>query len=222
VQRFYPAVPARPDTRPDFVILSQIGQRLGVDIEGRAASLVQQRIAAALPAYAGVTYQRLSEVSEQWPIIGRADLYYGGTSYGNSQGLGVQLPLLPPEPALEPLVQKTLPVVTKKGLLLVPVTRLYDRGTTLTPSTLLAQRLENLTIWLNPQTAEKMGLDSHSRVKVSSGMWEVETAIHIDEHIPPGVGLAPRSVGLPVFAPMAVTLKRLIAEPEALKEIAAW
>ena len=38
--------------------------------------------------------QKLAEVVEQWPIIGREDLYYGGTGYKNSQGLGVQLPLV--------------------------------------------------------------------------------------------------------------------------------
>jgi len=32
-------------------------------------------------------------VREQWPIVGRGDLYYGGTTYENAQGLGVHLNL---------------------------------------------------------------------------------------------------------------------------------
>ena len=51
-------------------------------------------LAAAVPAFQGISYPKLAEVSEQWPIIGRSDLYYGGTSYQNSQGLGVPLGLV--------------------------------------------------------------------------------------------------------------------------------
>ena len=40
---------------------------LGVTVEGRAASLVFAKLAAEVPAYAGLTYQTLAEVAEQWP-----------------------------------------------------------------------------------------------------------------------------------------------------------
>ena len=45
--------------------------------------------------FSGVSYLKLAEVTEQWPIVGRRDLYYGGTTYENKQGLGVQLALNP-------------------------------------------------------------------------------------------------------------------------------
>ena len=64
---------------------------LGLQLEGRSAAMVFARIAAQLPAYAGLTYQKLAETAPQWPIVGRQDLYYGGTTYDNHQGLGVQL-----------------------------------------------------------------------------------------------------------------------------------
>jgi NADH-quinone oxidoreductase subunit G len=93
VQRFYPALPARPDCLADFTIAARIGRLLELDLEDRSASRVMDRIAADLQAYKEVSYARLSEVVEQWPIIGRGDVYYGGTTYENRQGLGVQLPL---------------------------------------------------------------------------------------------------------------------------------
>ena len=34
-------------------------------------------------------------MTEQWPIVGRGDMYYGGTTYENKQGLGVHLALDP-------------------------------------------------------------------------------------------------------------------------------
>jgi NADH-quinone oxidoreductase subunit G len=91
VQRFYPAVPARGESRADFSITALVAAGVGLDLEGGSARLVMDRMAAAAPAFAGLSYGKLAEVSEQWPIIGRADLYYGGTSYQNSQGLGVHL-----------------------------------------------------------------------------------------------------------------------------------
>ena len=90
VQRFYPAVRPLVGLLPDFAIAAQLGQRLGRQVEGRSAARVMDAIAAALPsqAYAGLSYPKLAESPEQWPLVGRADLYYGGTSYDNHQGIG--------------------------------------------------------------------------------------------------------------------------------------
>ena len=62
-----------------------------MELKGGFPSLVFPQICAETPGYADLTYQKLAEVSEQWPIMGREDLYYGGTGYENKQGLGVQL-----------------------------------------------------------------------------------------------------------------------------------
>ena len=93
VQRFYPAVPAIGETKADYAITALIAKELSLGLESHSVSLVMDKIAAAAPVFAGITYGKLSEVTEQWPIIGRSDLYYGGTSYQNSQGLGVHLSL---------------------------------------------------------------------------------------------------------------------------------
>ena len=95
VQRFYPAVPPQAQARPDFEITAKIATGLGLDIEGRSASHVMDRLAASVKAFSGVSYLKLAEVTDQYPIVGRADLYYGGTTYENKQGLGVQLALNP-------------------------------------------------------------------------------------------------------------------------------
>ncbi|MBU4226101.1 MAG: NADH-quinone oxidoreductase subunit NuoG, partial [Chloroflexi bacterium] len=70
VQRFYPAVPARGQTKADFVITAEIGKELGLELEGRSASLVMDKIAASIKAFEGVSYGKLAEVSEQWPVVG--------------------------------------------------------------------------------------------------------------------------------------------------------
>ncbi len=93
VQRFYPAVPALGETKADYAITAQLAAELGIELEGRSARLVMDKLAASVKSFTGISYRRLAEVTEQWPIIGRGDLYYGGTSYQNSQGLGVHLSL---------------------------------------------------------------------------------------------------------------------------------
>jgi NADH-quinone oxidoreductase subunit G len=101
--------------------------------------LVFEKLAATVKNFEGLSYAKLAEVSEQWPIVGRGDLYYGGTTYENTQGLGaglvsaaergeaVSIPEVREEAGLRP---------QEDELLAVPVTKLYDRGTTVTPAVL--------------------------------------------------------------------------------------
>ncbi len=90
-QRFYPATPPLGESKADYAITAAIAAELGFQVEGRSALLVMDRLAAAVPAFSGISYRKLAEVTDQWPIVGRGDLYYGGTTYENSQGLGVHL-----------------------------------------------------------------------------------------------------------------------------------
>lgn len=203
VQRFYPAVSAFQGTRADYVIAAQVGQRLGLDLEGRAASLAFLRIAGSIPAYAGLDYQKVSAVREQWPVVHRQDLFYGGTSYENRQGLGVQLPLAaaqPPAPADAPFV----PLPAAGQVVILPVTRLYDRGTTVTPSVLLHAHLAGPELSMNPQTATKLGLQHLSAAEFTLDGRPVTVTVRWDESLPEGLATLPRSVGIPFFAPAAV------------------
>ncbi len=93
VQRFTPALSVINKGRADFSLTALVADELGIDLEGGSPRKVLDRMAVMIPAFTGISYAKLSEVHEQWPIIGRADLYYGGTSYQNTQGLGVHLGL---------------------------------------------------------------------------------------------------------------------------------
>jgi NADH-quinone oxidoreductase subunit G len=98
VQRFYPAVSVLPDCRADFQIAGMLAQRLGLDVESQFAARVMGRLVAKARRFAEIganPYRRLAETEAQWPIIGRADLYYGGTMYENSQGWACSSPCLP-------------------------------------------------------------------------------------------------------------------------------
>lgn len=213
VQRFYPAARPKGESRPDFEIAALIGDRLDRGMEGRYASLVMTHIANAVADYEGITYQKLAEVVEQWPIVGREDLYYGGTSYENSQGLGVQLRSTSQQGEGVSL-EEVAAVVNEKpenGLLAVPITRLYDQGRMLQPSKVLYPRLPEAYVILNPEDAEKMKATSGMTVQANLNGTTANVLIHLDEDVPVGYMLIPRSMGIPMYRPVPVEIQ--VAEP---------
>ena len=175
---------------------------------GEDAAAVLLALAKKEPAFEGLTYQKLAEVEEQWPIVGRSDLYYGGTTYGNSQGLGVQLPIRKESPKLSwpQLSEFKLP---KLGLMAFPITRLYDRGNTLSPSELLYQRIGEPYVVLSALDAERMKVQQGDMLRITFSATGASTVVaaHLDATLPERVVLAPRSFGLPVTGPTLVELK---------------
>jgi predicted molibdopterin-dependent oxidoreductase YjgC len=200
LQRYYPAVPPRGGL-PDFEITGRIAQLMEIDLEARYVSLVLFQIAEQIPGYAGMTYQKLAEVTEQWPIIGRQDLYYGGTGYDNHLGLGKHIttaasrgdrPRLPAVPDFSPerLPSGALPVV--------PITRLYDRSNVMLPADLLQKRLVDPELSIHPETAAQYGFSGGETIRVSVNGVSGEVIIKLDTDLPLAVALLPRSTGLPL------------------------
>jgi NADH-quinone oxidoreductase subunit G len=210
VQRFYPAVPPEGDSKPDFAITSMLAKQMGIILEGTSVSVVFDILANSIDAFADLNYAKLAEVHGQWPIVGRGDLYYGGTTYENTQGLGVQL-----VPAAQvggtvriPKVRKEAALRPKeKELLAVPVNRLYDRGVTVLPAELLHQRIGETTIALHPDAAERLGVEAGKLVKISIDGVSNEAVVKIDDTISTGIALVPRSMGIAIKEPVAAKVK---------------
>jgi NADH-quinone oxidoreductase subunit G len=234
VQRFYPAIQAStanppkaesPGTRralvlaamredlegpqADYAISALIAEQLGIErLAGVNASTVFDLLAAETQTFAGLSYRRLAEVHSQWPIIGRQNVYYGGTTYENTQGVGVQLSLVESEEKLSwpMMVDFDLP---RLGLTAFPVTRLYDRGTTLMPSYLLHRRIGEPFIVLNAMDGKRLKLLTGRMVRVrfpTLGQSVVAQA-HLDEELPERVVLVPRSYGIPVNSPVPAEVR---------------
>jgi NADH-quinone oxidoreductase subunit G len=202
VQRFYPAVPPRGETRADYAITASIAKELGIEMEGNSASLVMDRLASAVKAYAGISYRRLAETVEQWPIVGRRDLYYGGTTYENRQGLGVHLALNAPVPI--PTVSAEFLRPGEDQWLAVPVTRLYDRGITVTTSELLRAHIGAAAVLLHPDAAKNLNVAAGEQININGFQAEVR----LDDTVPASVVLLPRSMGFPINAPVIAGLKK--------------
>lgn len=195
VQRFYPAVPAK--AKPDFQIAAEIGAKVGVALP-KFASLIFNEIAKSVPAYAGLTYQELAKVEKQFPDVGGADLYYGGTSYDNQQGLGMQLKSGAERGEAVAAGKVDAPSVKRLGLTLVPTTVLYDRGTTFAPSALMHPRVPQWQVEFSAADAERMSIKDGDTVKVTVGEASAIVKAHVNGHAPEGVVLMPESLGVQV------------------------
>jgi len=206
VQRFYPAIPPRGETGADFSITSAIALEIGMEMEGHSASLVMDRLAASVEAFAGLSFLKLTAVSDQWPIVGRGDLYYGGTTYENKQGLGIQLPLAAPGST-----KVTLPGAKGKALhpdeshfLGIPITRLYDCGITVRTSELLLPHIGEAALRVHPDTAAKLGINALAEVTLDGSALKLK--VIVDETVPVSVALLPRSMGLPIHEPAVISV----------------
>jgi NADH-quinone oxidoreductase subunit G len=222
MQRFHRAVPPLEGTKPDYAITSLVARQMNIILEGTSASVVFEIMTADHPTFASITYDRLAEVVPQWPIVGRGDMYYGGTTYQNRSGMGIQLssaaqrgdnldlPKLQKPATLRPQENK---------LLAVPVTKLYDCGITVATSPLLKSRIGEPFIALHSSTAEKLSVQAGQHVSLNLDGASEEVVIRIDDTIATGVVLVPRSMGLPIPAPAEASVK--VAAPSPKSKTAA-
>jgi NADH-quinone oxidoreductase subunit G len=217
VQRFYSAVPPTGESRADFVITAQVARHMGIDLEDSSATAVFERLAASIKSFEGLTYAKVSEIKPQWPIVGRGDMYYGGTTYENTMGLGAHLtnaasrgePVEVSRPQRE-----AAPRPKENELLAVPVNKLYDRGTTVMQSAhLLRDRIGGPTILLHPEAARNLGLEAGELVTLSFDGVSGEARLKFDETISVGVALVPREMGLALREPTPAQI-RVLAKVE--------
>ncbi|HET9909842.1 MAG TPA: molybdopterin-dependent oxidoreductase, partial [Anaerolineales bacterium] len=210
VQRFYPAVPPTGDSKPDFSITSQIARHMGIDLEGTSVTAVFDTLANSVNSYEGLNYARLAEVKPQWPVVHRGDLYYGGTSYENRHGLGAHLTAAAARGetvSIPPFQGESAPHPKDKELLAVPITKLYDQGTTVMPSGLLHGRIGETRVGLHPQTAKRLGVEEGQTVNVSFNGTSGDAIVRLDDSIADGVALVPRSMGIAIREPVPVNVR---------------
>ncbi len=198
VQRFYPAVPPTGESRADCQIAAEIGKAMGVTRFGGFPAQVFIELTKTVPAFSGLTYAALSKTAPQWPDVGGRDLYYGGTSSTNRQGLGVQLTSAAergtvPQSASAEAPKLAHPVGT---WLVLPVARLYDRSTTFLPSALVHPRVERPHVAINPVDAERLGLAAGDEVELAFESGSVWVPARLTTAAPEGVLLLPAGLGV--------------------------
>ena len=215
VQRFMPVLEKLPGARADFHITADVRQRVThSNLSTGSAGQMFMVMAAHIPDYNDLSYAKLAETIPQRPIIGRSDLYYGGTAYDNRQGLGKQLSsdasrkekYVLPEVAIS---EKHIPDPEKdEELLAVPITLLYDRGAIIEKTALLDQRTPSAFVVMNPVTAKQKGLVDGEVASITITGIDYPVKIKVDDSISTSHVLVPSSLGIPMAISTLVKVHR--------------
>jgi NADH-quinone oxidoreductase subunit G len=212
VQVFHPAVAPLVGVFPDYAVAARLGERLGFNIPA-AADEIFAEIGQKVATFKGLTYNSLTIVPDQWPVVGGKNKYFSGTVAANSQGLGVRLPLTGSVKRTTGKVGKPSEYSDKK-LWAVPITRLYDHGNTVKPSRLLEKRLVQYEVRINPLTASAVGIQA-GPVIISVGRASQPVNCVLDESAPKGFVLVPRSAGIPIDRIVEVKLSMVSSENQS-------
>jgi NADH-quinone oxidoreductase subunit G len=196
VQRFFPAISPVGESRADWQILAQVGERLGLGKAPYACGLVFKQLAASVPAYAGMTYRSLARWEKQWPDVGGVDLYYGGTSYENKSGLGQQWAVAAESGAVAAYQLPDLPQPAV-GLQMMSIPALYAAGRLIGYTDILADHIVTPAVLLHAADAAALDLEDGDPVGVMLAGKVAEGIARIGHGAPQGLALLQ---GMPAIA----------------------
>ncbi len=191
VQRYYQAIPGIGESRPDWQILSQIGERIGLGKSAFAASLIFREIAQSVSQYKDIDYRSLAKTEKQWPDVGGEDLYYGGNAYNNLSGLGQQW-MVKAESDSESVEHFTIPeqaMETFDRLPLIAKTALYTPGTLINHSAVINSRIAHPILSLHKADAEDLRLVERDKVNLMVDGRQVQATIKLASNSVEGVAL---------------------------------
>lgn len=197
VQRFYTAQGPMGEALPAWQVIARLGELLGQGRPKASAAAVMLEITQLVPTFAGMRYNELAKVERQFPDVGGEDLYYGGTAYSNTGGLGVQAASAADsgEKVKVGKVKATEAPAAKRGsVLVVPTVRLYNHERVFEPSVdaLMRPRVAEPYVEINAADAKKMKIKDGDVVQVKVGDLEVQVRAHVNGTAPEGAVLLPR------------------------------
>ncbi|MCA9955393.1 MAG: NADH-quinone oxidoreductase subunit NuoG [Ardenticatenaceae bacterium] len=189
VQRYYPAIQPVGESRPDWQILAQIGERVGLEKPAFAASLIFRDLAKAVPQYKEMDYRALAKVEKQWPDVGGDDLYYGGNAYKNRVGLGMQWAVAAESGNVEHFEVGEIAENAPQGVALVRTAALFTPGTLINHTELLKPRMAQPTLSINKEDAAGLQVMDQETVSVAVNGQTVAAKVSVNGRTPEGVAL---------------------------------
>lgn len=205
VQKFAAAVPSPAETKSDREVVSALLENMGGMALPSGAQDLFELMAKEEPGLSSLNFAALGEIREQWPLVDRNEVYYGGTGYDNQFGLGVTLPLVTGETGLP---RKTrMPELIKpprNQWMAFPVTRLYDQSQPVR-SSLLKDRISK-SLSIHPEDAATLKIAEGASVKIKLNEQGFTLAAHLSPDQPKGRLLVTRNGEVPITKPEAVEL----------------
>jgi formate dehydrogenase alpha subunit len=188
VQRVNKAIDPIGDTKPDWVIISELAKQMDASgFDFASPEDILGEIAELTPIYGGVTFDRLANGNVlHWPC---PDEDHPGTPFLHkdkfSRGLGKFHAISYKEPAEK--TDEDYPLVLTTGRLMFH----FHTGTMSRRSDKLHKEVPEAYIEMHPKDARKVGVRGDARVRVSSRRGEIELVVRVTDGIMPGVVFIP-------------------------------
>ena len=180
VQMVNKAIEPLGNAKADWQIICELANRLGYAFNYQSPADVMKEIASLTPQYAGISHERLGTQGLQWPV---PSAEHPGTKFLHegkfSRGKGLfaiteyQLP--------DELPDEEYPFLLSTGR------KLQHYGVATRNSQSLELHAPDELAEINPQDAERLGVDSGEKVKVASRRGELTTKVKVTDRVPPGM-----------------------------------
>jgi formate dehydrogenase alpha subunit len=186
IQMVRKAIDPVGDSRPDWVIISEISTRLGFLMNYGSTTEIMDEIASLGGIYGGISHERLQKEDLRWPCPTKS---HPGTRILHrdefSRGLGKFHTVEYKPPAEAP--DEEYPFILTTGRLL----HHWHTGTMTRRSETLTGQGNEAFMEINPSDADKIGLGNDERVLVSSRRGKISLKAMVTEKILEGVVFIP-------------------------------
>ncbi|MFC6988888.1 formate dehydrogenase subunit alpha [Haloplanus sp. GCM10025708] len=185
VQRMRKATEVPGNTRGDLEIVSDLGTRLfgeGFDFDGPEDVFEELRETA--PIYRGLTYDRIGLEGVHWPCYeegDEGDPFLYEDSFDTDNGLG-KIRGVRHQPPAE-VEDSEYPFVLTTGRL----EEHYNTGTMSTRSPTLVRKTPTNFVDINPEDAERLGIEDGEEIQLRSRRGEIEIEARVTDDIRPGI-----------------------------------
>lgn len=168
----------------------------------RSTEDINSEIVRTVGIYSAASYAQLRSGSGVWGRQATEEtLFYTGTSYTNTEGIGAQWPSLAEQGKVtfDLVFSQPRRVTAVDGqFALVSIPRLYDGGTLMQASELLQFWVAQPYVGINRDDASRLKLSSGDTVRLTSPAGAIELPARVDGDVSPGVLLVPNIESLPL------------------------
>jgi len=181
VQLLRKAVEAPGAARPDWLIISELATKMGYPMNYDSADAVMKEINGLTPSYAGITYERIQAEGISWPCPNTdhpGTRYLHKDQFTRGRGLFHAIEYIPPAE----LPDEEYPFILSTGRVLYH----YHTGTMSRRTKGLVERFPESPIEINPEDAQKLGIEEGVSVKVTSRRGTVTAKAEITDRSPQG------------------------------------
>jgi formate dehydrogenase alpha subunit len=189
VQWIDQAVPPVGEAQEGLWIINEIGKRMELDLKGTSAADVLEEINRYVPAYGGMTRERISKIGGlRWPCPEKT---HPGTDilhcerFATADGKAKIASVLNVPPAEK--TSPEYPILLSTGRIVVH----YNSGSMTRRSASLLERDPELYVEINPEDAASLKVHHGDVVKVKTVRGETEAVARITGKVKPGIVFMP-------------------------------